>query len=133
MATPLLSPGGKRKAEREARDKRKLERAKRKAKAERKEKEEQRKRDAKRTRREKEERERKKRKEQENQRKQATMTDPVVAHQEVVKKAKIDLIAAEEKCLAELQRTNPSYFDAELKFVIIKLLYSNIYEKYNPF
>ena len=61
------------------------------------------------------------------------MTDPVAAHKAAVKKAKTNLIAAEEKCLAELERTNPSYFDTELKLVIVKLLYSNIYEKNNPF
>ena len=61
------------------------------------------------------------------------MTDPVVAHQEAVKKAKTDLIDKEEKPLAELECTNPSYFDTVLKFVIVKLLYSNIYEKNNPF
>lgn len=133
MVTLLLSPGGKRKAEPEARDRSKLERAKKKAKAERKEKEEQGKRDAKRARREKEEREQKKHKEQESQRKQATIADPVLAHLEAAKKAKTDLIEKEEKLQAELELTNPSCFDKELKFVIIKLLYSNLYEKNNSY
>ena len=133
MPTQLLSPGGKRKAEREARDRRKLERAKKKAKAERKEKEEKGSRDTKRPRRQKEERGQEKCEEQDRQRREAAMADPVITHQEAAKKAKTDLIAAKEKCLAELQHTNPSYFDMELKFVIVKLLYSNIYEKNNPF
>ena len=61
------------------------------------------------------------------------MTDPDDAHKAAVKKAKINLKAAEKARLAELERANPSLFDTKLKFVIVKLLYLNIYEKNNPF
>ena len=57
----------------------------------------------------------------------------MVTHCETAKKAKTDLIVAKEKRQAELKLTNPSYFEAELKFVIIKLLYSNLYERNNPY
>ena len=61
------------------------------------------------------------------------MADPDEAHRTVMKKAKTDLIAAEKARLTQLELTNPCLFDTKLKFVIVKLLYSNIYEKNNPF
>ena len=61
------------------------------------------------------------------------MADPKAAHKAAMKKAKTDLIAAEKARLTQLKLTNPSLFDTKLKFVIAKLLYSNIYEKNNPF
>ena len=60
------------------------------------------------------------------------MTDgdnPEAAHKVAMKKAKDDLIASEKARLTQLKLTNSCLFDEELKFVITKLLYSNIYEK----
>ena len=59
------------------------------------------------------------------------MADPEAAHKAAMKVAKDDLIAREKEQLTQLELTNPSLFDTELKFVITKLLYSNIYEKNN--
>ena len=145
MAKPLLSPGGKRKAAKEERDHRTLARAVKRAEDKRKAKEEQGKRDAERARKEKEEKERKKREEQEKQKKEkeekerkereklARMADPKAAHRAAVKKAKDDALALEKMRITNLELTNPCLFDVELKFVIIKLLYTNLYKKNNPY
>ena len=69
MTRPLLSPGGKRKVEKEERDCQTLAQAVRKAEDKRKAKEEQGKRDTEHAKREKEEKERKKQEEQERQKK----------------------------------------------------------------
>ena len=131
MTRPLLSPGGKRKAEREERDCQTLARAVKRAEDERKAKEEQGKQDAERARRKKEEKEQKKweeqerqkkekeereRKEREEREKQARMADPVAAHKAAMKQAKDDAVAAEKNQLTQLKLTNPSLFDTELKF-----------------
>ena len=106
MTTPLLSPGGKRKAAKEERDHQTLARAVKRAEDERKAKEEQGKRDAERARKEKEEKERKKREEQEKQKKEkeererkeyknreklARMADPDAQHRVGMKKPKMML------------------------------------------
>ena len=61
------------------------------------------------------------------------MADPDKAHKVAMKAAKDDLIAKEKERPTQLELTNPSLFYTKLKFVISKLLYSNIYEKNNPF
>ena len=61
------------------------------------------------------------------------MADPEAAHKATMKAVKDDLIAKEKERLTQLKLTNPSLFDTKLKFVVTKLLYSNIYEKNNPF
>ena len=57
--------------------------------------------------------------------------DPEAAHKAAVKAAEDELRKKEKERLTELKLTNPSLFDDELKFVITKLLYSNIYKKNN--
>ena len=146
MTTPLLSPGGKRKAEREARDCWKEARATKKIEDERKEKEEQGRQDAERAKKEKAEREQKKQEEQEKQRKEeeekkqkerenreklARMTNAEAQHT-AMKQAKEGAAKLEKARLATLKTTNPCLFDKELKFVITKLLYTNLYERNNP-
>ena len=61
------------------------------------------------------------------------MVDPKAAHKVAMKAVKDDLISAEKEQLTQLELTNPCLFDTELKFVITKLRYSNLYEKNNPF
>ena len=142
MTLPLLSPGGKRKMEKEERDCRTLAQAVKKAEDKRKAKEEQGKQDAERARRKKEqekqkkEKEEKEQKERENQEKAAKMVDgddSEAAHKTAMKKAKDDLVAAEKARLTQLELTNPCLFDNKLKFVVTKLLYTNLYEKDNPY
>ena len=150
MTRPLLSPAGKRKAEREERDRRALERAAKKVEDERKREEEQGRRDAERAKKEKLEKERKKREEQEKRKKEKEerenreifvtcvkqlerMTDADAAHKAACKKAEEDAAAAEKTRLQTLQRTNPCLFDKELKYVITTLLHTNIYERDNPY
>ena len=48
-----------------------------------------------------------------------------------MKKAKDDALAVEKTRLTNLKLTNPCLFDTELKFVITKLFYTNLYEKNN--
>ena len=149
MTRPLLSPAGKRKAEREERDRQALERAAKKVEDERKAKEEQGKQDAERAKKEKQVKERKKQEEREKQKKDkeekerelaktletvyTKMTDTEAAHRAACKKAKEDAAAAEKTRLQTLQRTNPCLFDKELKYVITTLLHTNIYERDNPY
>jgi len=141
MATPLLSPGGKRRAEREERDRQKEVRAAKRVEDKRKAKEEQGRRDAERARKEKQEKEQKKQEEQEKQRKEkeekerkerknqeklARMTDADAQHRAAIKKAKSEAAALEKTRLANLELTNPCLFDTELKFVITRLLHTNL-------
>ena len=148
MTTPLLSPGGKRRAEKEERNRQKEARAVKRAEDDRKAKEEQGRRDAERAKKEKEEKERKKREEQEKQRKEkeekeqkerenqeklARMTDPDAQHRAAMKKAKSDAAALEKTRLTNLKLTNPCLFDTKLKFAITRLLHTNLYEKNNPY
>lgn len=61
------------------------------------------------------------------------MADPKVAHKAAMKKAKDDAVAAEKDQLIKFKLTNPCLFDDKLKFVVTKLLYTNLYERNNPF
>ena len=120
-------------------------RAVKRAEDKRKAKEKQEKRDAECARKEKEERERKKREEQEKQKKEkeekeckeqeklARMADPNAAHRAAMKKAEDDALALEKTRITNLELTNPCLFDTKLKFVITKLLYTNLYKKNNPY
>ena len=147
MTTWLLSPGGKRRAEREERDRRKEARAAKKIKDKRKAKEEKGKRDAERARKEKAKREQKRQEEQEKQKKEEEekrkeredrekslrMTDGngKAQHKAAMKQAKEDATKSEVARLRNLKTTNPCLFDKELKFVITKLLHMNLYERNN--
>ena len=145
MTTPLLSPGGKRRAEREERNCRKEARAKKRAEDKRKAKEEQGRRDTERARKEKQEKEQKKQEEQEKQRKEkeqkerenrerlARMTTPEEQHRAAMKKAESDAAALEKARLANLELTNPCLFDKKLKYAITKILHTNLYKKNNPY
>ena len=61
------------------------------------------------------------------------MTDPDAQHRAAMKKAKDNAAKLEKTCLTNLELTNPCLFDTELKFTITKLLYTNLYEKNNPY
>ena len=61
------------------------------------------------------------------------MVDPVAAYKAAMKQAKDDAIAAEKNQLTQFELTNPCLFDTKLKFVVTKLLYTNLYKKDNPF
>ena len=153
MTTPLLSPGGKRKAAKEERNRRTLARAAKKVEDERKAREEQGKQDAERARKEQQGKERKKQEEREKQRKDkeekeresrvnlakklesvyTKMTTPEEQHRAARKKAEEDAAAAEITRLQDLEISNPCLFDKQLKYVITTLLHTNLYERDNPY